>query len=260
MPPPFKLPPPDSPVRSLFVAALSQVRAGGPNVGGRFETIEPLFLRDMAAFDQMVAEGTATQGDIQNGKGDFFNDVLQILLEQCSGKALYKRPKVPGLSFPNHMLDIAYPATGRVTFTIETKATGVPKHHRNTRQKNVDGRPGSADLEKRVKEAAFKNIDLKAEDARYAGRGGGATSDLMSFLRAALPRCYMFISVRVINDKDLQRTIHFANIANQWFDGCGLYCYGWNAERTAYERKAVGSHLELDRVLAQVCTALRHLP
>jgi hypothetical protein len=48
----------------------------------------------------MVTDGTATQGDIQNGKGDFFNDVLQILLEQCSGKALYKRPKVPGLSFP----------------------------------------------------------------------------------------------------------------------------------------------------------------
>jgi hypothetical protein len=255
-----KTPPQDTKVRTLFDAALAEVSKVGLTAGGRFETIEPLFLKTMTAFDQLVADGTATQGDIQNGKGDFFNDVLQVLLEQCSGKHLGTRPKVRGLSFPNHMLDIAYPATGRVTFTIETKATGAPKHPRNTRQKNVDGRPGSSDLEKRVKEAAFKNIDLKAEDARHGGRGGGATSDLMSFLRAALPRCYMFLSVRVVSDKDLQRTIHFANIANQWFDGCGLYSYGWNEKRTAYERKAVGSHLELDRVLAQVCTALRHLP
>ena len=249
----------DSRVTSLFATAISQIRNAGSTTGGRFETIEPVFLLTMATFDEMVADSTASQGDIQNGKGDFFNDVLQVLLEHCSGKKLHTRPKVPGLSFPNHMLDIAYPATGPVTFTIETKATGVPKHHRNTRQRNVDGRPGAADLEKRIKEAAFKNIDLKAEYARYGGQGGGATSDLMSFLRATLPRCYMFLSVRVINDRDLQRTVHFGNIANQWFDACGLYCYGWNAEHSSYERKPVESHLELDRVLARVCTALRNL-
>jgi hypothetical protein len=260
MPRSSKSAPPASEVKVLFAHALAQVGEVGLTDGGRFETIEPLFLRTMATFDQMVAAGATTQGDRQNGKGDFFNDVLQILLEQCSGKPLGKRPKVRGLSFPNHMLDIAYPAKGRVVFTIETKATGVPKHPGNTLQKNPEGRPGAADLEKRIKEAAFKNIDLKAEDARHGGRGGGATSDLMSFLSAASPRCYMFLSVRVIGESDLQRTIHFGNIAKDWFDQCGLYCYGWNDEHAAYERKAVGSHLELDRVLAKVCAALRNLP
>lgn len=247
-------------MRKLFVGALAKVGKVGAAAGGRFEPIEPVFLQTMMAFDRMVADNLATQGDIQNGKGDFFNDVLQILLEQCSGKKLHKRPKVPGLSFRNHMLDVAYPAEGHVTFTIETKATGVPRHRRNTRQKNVDGRPGSADLEKRVKEAAFKNIDLKAEAARVGGRGAGATSDLKTFLRSTLPRCYMFLSVRVINEKDLARSVQFANIANDWFDECGLYCYGWNAARSAYERKPVEVHLELDRVLSRVCTALRNLP
>lgn len=260
MPNRSKTSPPPSAVRVLFAEALDRVFLATRTAGGRFDVVEADFLRTMFAFDEMVAEGIATQGDIQNGKGDFFNDVLQALLERCSDKRLGKRPKVAGLSFPNHMLDVAYPAAGKVTFTIETKATGVPRHARNTRQKSPEGRPGSADLEKRIKEAAFKNIDLKAEAARRDGLGGGATSDLTSFLRSALPRCYLFLSVRVVNDMDLKRVIRFGNIGNQWFDGCGLYCYGWNPAHTAYERRPVEPHLELDRVLAQVCTSLRNLP
>ena len=89
-----------------------------------------------------------------------------MLLENCSKKTLHTRPNVPGLSFKSNKLDVAYPATGYVQFTIETKATGVPKHPGNTEQKHPEGRAGCADLDKRLKEAAFKNIDLKAETAR----------------------------------------------------------------------------------------------
>src|SRR3954452_5353861 len=103
----------------------------------------------MYAFDKLVVKGTADQGDIQNGKGDYFNDVLALLLERCSGKTLHSRPDVAGLSFRRHMLDVAYPATGTVAFTIETKATGIPKHPRNPKQRHPEGRAGSADLEKR---------------------------------------------------------------------------------------------------------------
>ena len=37
----------------------------------------------MQAFDDLVATGVADQGDIQNGKGDYFNDVLALLLERA---------------------------------------------------------------------------------------------------------------------------------------------------------------------------------
>jgi hypothetical protein len=218
------------------------------------------FLGAMEAFDDLVVRGIADQGDIQNGKGDYFNDVLARLLEQCSGKQLHMRPDVPGLSFRRHMLDVAYPATGTVAFTIETKATGIPKHPRNPRQPHPDGRAGSADLEKRIKEASFKNIDIKAEVARLEGKGGGATSDLGQWMRTAPPRCYMFIATRVRDDVDLRATIAFGHVAATWFDACGLYCYGWNRLKTAYEAKPIGvTSLELDRVLSQVCTALRNL-
>ena len=253
---PPKLP---TPAEKVFAAALADVQTTSP--GGSFQAIEGTFLAAMQEFDAMVANGTADQGDIQNGKGDFFNDVLAILLGQCSGKTLHTRPNVPGLSFRNHKLDVAYPRTGQVLLTIETKATGVPKHPGNEKQPHPEGRAGAADLDKRIKEAAFKNIDLKAETARLEGRGAGPTSNLQTFLRRTLPRCYMFLSVRVRDDADLANTIKFGHIADVWFDACGLFCYGWNAKKTAYERKLVqDTKLELDRVLSSVCTELRELP
>lgn len=227
---------------------------------GSFALAEKLFLQAMWQFDAHVASGVANQGDIQNGKGDFFNDFLSGVLGACSGKEVHTRPGVPGLSFRNHKLDIAYPATGQIELVVETKATGVPKHGRNPQQKNPEGRPGSADLEKRIKEAAFKNIDIKGEVARVGGKGGGATSDLGHWLRSTPPKCYLFLAVRVVDHNDLARAADLAQTATVWFDGCGLYSYGKDNAGTGYEPKKVHTTLELDRVLSQVCTALRLLP
>jgi hypothetical protein len=239
------------------VGGLAKVRESGAR---RFSEAESVFLQAMKAFDDLLVAGVATQGDNQNGKGDFFNDLLALLLGNCSGKTLHTRPGIPGLSFRNHKLDVAYPATGKVQLMIETKATGVPKHARNPKQAHLGGRAGSADLDKRIKEAAFKNIDLKAEAAREEGLGGGPTSDLQTFLRRGRPQSYMFLAVRVRDEKDLAKTITFAHVASVWFDACGLYCYGPDPTASRYEAKSIpDTSIELDRVLATVCTALRNM-
>ncbi|MEK6327304.1 MAG: hypothetical protein AABM66_07240 [Actinomycetota bacterium] len=246
------------PGRAPLVAALEEMAGIG---AGTFREVEPVYLRAMQDFDALVADGTADQGDIQNGKGDFLNDALALMLANCSGKQLHTRPGVPGLSFRNHKLDVAYPATGDVELVIETKATGIPKHPRNKKQKHPEGRAGSADLEKRIKEASFKNIDIKAEAARLAGKGGGPTTDLGTWLKSAPPRCFLFLAVRVRDAADLRRSIDFGHTAATWFDACGLCCYGWAASHESYESKPVGAtSLELDRVLSNVCTALRAMP
>lgn len=246
------------PGRAPLHAALVEMREMGAST---FLAVEEIYLQAMRAFDELVAEGVADEGDMRNGKGDFFNDMLALLLTNCSGKELHSRPGVPGLSFKKHKLDVAYPATGEVDLVIETKATGLPKHPGNEKQKNPEGRGGSADLEKRIKEASFKNIDIKAEQARREGKGGGPTSDLGSWIRRAPPLCYMFLAVRTTDESDLRRTIKYGHIASKWFDACGVYCYGWNANKDAYVARDVGdAGLELDRVLSGVCTALRNLP
>ncbi len=223
---------------------------------------EPAYLKAMREFDDLVAAGGVSGGDLRNGKGDAFNDFLVTLLENCSGKRLNTRPDVPGLSFRRHKLDMAYPdVPDPVELVVETKAAGVPIHPGNVdSQRHLEGRAGAADLEKRVKEASLKNIDIKAEAARTAGKGGGPTSDLGSWMRSAKPRCYMLMAVRVRDNADLLSTIEFGHIASVWFDRCGLYCYGWDATHSLYEAKPVPVTLELDRVLAEVCSALRIVP
>jgi hypothetical protein len=226
----------------------------------RWPQIEQSFLQAMWSFDQNFATGKADQGDNQNGKGDFFTDLISLLLENCSGKPLHGRGVVPGLIFPTHALDASYPESGTVEILIETKAAGAPKGVRNPLQRNPLGRPGAADLDKRVKEAGLKTIDLKAEWARTAGQGGGPAGDLITWLRRSKPLSFFFMAVRVIDYNDLQRTIYFANAASQMMDGVGLVAFTPDLPANQYVAQTVPPHLELDRVLARVCTALRSLP
>lgn len=226
----------------------------------RWTQAEGRFLSAMWEFDRAFARGDANQGDNQNGKGDFFTDLIALLLENCSGKELLGRGSVPGLIFPKHNLDTTYPKKGPVEILIETKAAGAPKSVRNPRQKNVAGRPGSADLDKRIKEAGLKTIDLKAEWARNAGQGEGPTSDLLTWLHRSKPLSVLFLAIRVVDQKDFDRTVFFANAAAQMMDAVGLAAYEPAPSGEGYRPLAVPTHLELDRVLSRICTSLRALP
>jgi hypothetical protein len=221
--------------------------------------VEPGFVEAMEGFDRNVASGLADIGDLQNGKGDFFNDLLALLLENCAGVDLYSRGGVPGLIFPNHNLDLTYPNTGLVGFTLEAKAVGTPRHPLSPRQKAI-GRPGSADLAKRVKEVAFKTIDLKAEYGRLMSMRGespqvGPGGNLTTWLRTVRPMAYLFIAARVVSKTDFDATVAFARTAAQVEDGVGLFCFGpaTDGDPTSYRPMPVPVELSIDRVLYRAC-------
>jgi len=226
--------------------------------------VEGAFVRAMEAFDANVANGVADIGELQNGKGDFLNDLLALLLEGCAGVQLYSRGGVPGLVFANHNLDVTYPNTGVVKFTLEVKAVGTPRHPLSPKQKSI-GRPGSADLAKRVKEVAFKTIDLKAEFGRImAARGQPASApggNLTTWLHAVRPRAYLFIAARVVGKTDLDATVAFAHTAAQVVDGVGLFCFGPTREAapTSYRKFDVPPGISMDRVLYGACQDLLEL-
>ncbi|MEK7331551.1 MAG: hypothetical protein AAB113_12200, partial [Candidatus Eisenbacteria bacterium] len=224
----------------------------------RWQQAERAFLDAMWRFDANFSTGRATQGDNQNGKGDFFGDLLCGLLERCSDKTLSYRPGVPGRVFQGHALDAAYPATGIVEVFIETKTAGAPKSPRNPSQRNPLGRPGASDLDKRIKEAGLKTIDLKAEWARNEGAGSGPAGDLLTWIRRSRPSCYIIFAVRIVDDNDLQRTVRMAQSADQITDGCGLFCYQPVDGR--YVSREIPSQLELDRMVTRICEQLRALP
>ncbi len=262
-----------SPRCEPFKAAYLQAQDGGYK---SWDQVEGSFLTAMSAFDTSITASVGSEltdeekselgADLQNGKGDFFNDLLALILENCSGiDLLSTRRKVPGLIVPVHNLDGVYPAEGPIKFMLEAKMMGTPKHINSPKQK-VAGRPGSADIDKRVKELAFKCIDLKGEYSRLrtiegtaptvGGPGGG---DLTTWLRSVDPKIYFCIAVRVVNDADFERTLTWARTAQQVLDAVGLFCFEpADDSYTTYRRRAgVPTSLQLERVLYKACTDLQ---
>lgn len=234
-----------------------------------WSNVEAPFLRAMERFDELVANGTAGSGARRNGKGEFFNDLLAMVLENCSGLKLVSRPGVPGLIFPTHNLDITYPP-GRdvmIDFLLEAKTIGTPKHPGNTSQRNPLGRPAKSDLPKRVKETGFKTIDLKAEYGRLMAAHGaspsaGPSGGLTSWLRAQKPDSYLFVAARLVDDvNDLGQVVQLCNQAALVMDVVGLYAFmpATPSEPTRYRAVKIPSHLALDRVLYKTCLDLQGL-
>lgn len=184
------------------------------------------------------------------------------MLENCADVTLFSRGGVPGFVFANHNLDLTYPNTGVVRFTLEAKAVGTPRHPLSPKQKPI-GRPGSADLAKRVKEVAFKSIDLKAEYGRImAIRGESPSStpggNLTTWLRAVPPSGYLFIAARVVSESDFDAAVAFAHTAAQVQDGVGLFCFSPEsvARPTTYKKVPVPIGLSIERVLYRACQDL----
>jgi hypothetical protein len=235
-----------------------------------FSQVEPMFLQAMSEFDYNLAktvEGAgdtkvreALSADLQNGKGDFFNDLLALLMENASGiENLYARRAVPGLIIREHNLDGVYPDVGDIEFLVEAKMMGTPRHIGSTKQK-AWGRGGSADTGKRVKELAFKSIDLKGEYSRrrsLAGHsppaGGAGGGDLTTWLHKTKPLIFFFMAVRVVSDSDFKAVVRHAETATAVVDQVGLYCYEPVDDRRYYttyrSRGGISTILELDRKL-----------
>jgi hypothetical protein len=244
--------------------------------------VEQEFLGAMSAFDAGLPpafDGTdeakrqqskELSAAIQNGKGDWFNNVIAYLLEQCSGiETLYVRRSVPGLIIPEHNLDGVYPGdeSREIEFLLEAKMMGTPKHANSPGEKPA-GRAGSMDTGKRVKELAFKSIDLKGEAARRltmvgtAPKGGGpGGGDLSTWLHGNRPRIYFFMAVRVLGDTDFAAVLRWAETAAQVVDAVGLYCYEpAPGSFTSYQsRQGTPTAYELERVLYRACTELQGL-
>lgn len=241
--------------------------------------IEADFLQTMSAFDSGIPQDPSQFADptgttqlsaaLQNGKGDWFNDLVAELLRKCSGiDEFYVRRGVHGLIVPSMNLDGVYPGDPdrEIEFLLEAKMMGTPKHA-NSPMQDVRGRRGSADMDKRVKELAFKSIDLKGEAARRlaiigqpAVAGGAGGGDLSTWLHGSRPKIFFVMAVRVLDETDYKTTIRWAETAAQVLDAVGLYCYEpVGASLTQYRQRAVPAAYELARVLWRACQELQRL-
>lgn len=229
--------------------------------------VEDGFLRAMETFDTAVAAGFATDGERQNGKGDYFNNLLALILENAVGVDLQKRSGVQGLIFAKHSLDVTYPSTGIPQVLVEAKMMGTPQHPGNKTTGGPEGRAVSKDILKRCKEAGFKAIDLKLAYGMQQSESGmpqqaGPSGDLMSWLKSAKPRSYLIVAARVVSEADLRRVVDTTSAMSDVMDGVGLVAYrpkdyvvqGLGA--ATYESARVPANLEIRRVMQRLTADL----
>lgn len=126
---------------AAFRRHLADVQAVVPPVR-TWGQVEGGFLRAMEAFDSEVIAGRASEGERQNGKGDYFNELIAFVIEQASGVELNRRKGVKGLVFSDYNLDVTHPATGVAEILIEAKIMGTPKHGGQQDDANPAGRSG----------------------------------------------------------------------------------------------------------------------
>lgn len=228
----------------------------------------------MAAFDVEVMAGRASEGERQNGKGDYFNDLLAIVLEEASGKTLSTRKLVKGLIFPNHNLDVTYPGGDDdeeiAEVLVEAKMLGTPKHPGSGQQKN-GGRPGSADLLKRAKELGFKAIDLKAGFGLQLSKQGKSqpapAGDLEAWSKSSRPKTYFLAAIRVTGVADLRSCVDMCLNLQKLLDGVGLFAYTndhLDAPPTeyvapSYSNYSIPSSLAIDPMIYKIASVLKNL-
>lgn len=245
-----------------FRVHLADVRTADPPVRS-WSQVEAGFLRAMEAFDAEVIAGRASEGERQNGKGDYFNELLAIVIENASGVALNRRKGVNGLVFADYNLDVTHPATGVAEILIEAKTMGTPKHGGQQDDANPAGRPASADLPKRLREAGFKTIDLKAGYGFHQHEGdgqAGPTGSLTSWLRRAKPLSYVLIAARVTDEGDLRRMVADTTSMTKIMDGMGLFCFMASDPSQAeprYSACKVPTSIELGRVVHDIAEQMR---
>lgn len=223
--------------------------------------VETGFLSAMERFDAEVIAGRASEGERQNGKGDYFNELIAAVLENASGVQLNRRRGVNGLVFADYNLDVTHPATGVAEILIEAKTMGTPKHAGSDKAAPV-GRPASADLPKRLREAGFKAIDLKAGYGFHShdSSQAGPTGSLTAWLRRSKPQAFVLIAARVTDSGDLRRMIADSTSMTKIMDGMGVICFQADdptSPSPRYTACDVPVSIQLGRVLHDIAEQMR---
>jgi hypothetical protein len=240
-----------------FGALIERIVAGRVE---RFSEIEDEFMAAMSDFDMLQAAGELTSGQYQ-AKGLFFNEIIARLIERGAGQGVAQRGKRRGILLANVDVDICFPADPKTRPEViaETKMMGTPKHPRSPKAGPL-GRPGSRDLDKRVREIALNVIDLKLADVE-----GGSTpiGDIATWIQQTTPPFFGFFAIRVVGDTDRRAAESRAQLlANSYANGVGLFLYGpvdpeTDVGRVTYRVLKPPGGMAIDDAVTRICRQIR---
>ena len=243
----------------LLEALKEKVQADGIRL---FADVQDLWLELMWSLDAHRVAGLPPRGmgrqsstpqkrleAVYRSKGNWFAEILALLLQNRTSLRIAPRQKVQGFS-QTHQIDVAWPAREEDPLVCaETKVTGAPAYG------TTPARGAMSDWTNRRKELKFAATDLK-----LARRDQATTIDHWGVWReGASPKTYFLWAARVRPDKDhVTKMVEEAQaLVNTYLDGAGVFV--WQENGDGYEPIALPHSAQvtaLDDVLHRIASQI----
>lgn len=166
---------------------------------------------------------------IYRGKGNFFSEVITLILSNKTSSPLAPRGNVQGFS-QMHQIDIAWPARAGKSLQdplicCEVKLTGAPGYG------TTPDRKGRADWSNRRKELKFQATDLKL----YRQQESTRIQHWDQWRKKAPPLVYTLWAARLSTTNEFGKMIEDAQaLTATYLDGVGIYGFITNSDSTGY--------------------------
>jgi hypothetical protein len=188
----------------------------------RFAEIQDEWLELMWALDgyriaRALPAGFKDFGAFNRGKGNWFAELLCLLLQNRTNHQIAARQQVAGFS-QRHQIDIAWPARGEDPLVCcETKVTGAPAFG------STPVRGAMSDFSNRRKELKFAATDLKL----YRRQEQTKIGHWDVWRRREPPKAYFLWAARLELGKDrIDSLVREARaLVDTYLDGAGLFAW-----------------------------------
>jgi hypothetical protein len=225
----------------------------------RFAEVQDAWLDLMRTVDayriaRVLPAGFTDIGVFNRGKGNWFAELICLLLQNRTHHRIAARQKVSGFS-QGHQIDVAWPARGEDPLVCcETKVTGAPAFG------STPARGAMSDFSNRRKELKFAATDLKL----YRRQEQTKIGHWDVWRRSEPPKAYFLWAARLEPGKDhIEKLVREARaLIDTYLDGAGLFAWTPAGTGDGYEHVEL-AHGErvtsLDDVLYRISSEIESL-
>jgi len=181
-----------------------------------------------------LRKGSEGGEGIYRGKGNFFSEIITLILSNKTSSPLASRSDVQGFS-QLHQIDIAWPARpGKALqdplICCEVKLTGAPGYG------TTPDRKGRADWSNRRKELKFQATDLKL----YRQQASTRIHHWDQWRKKAPPLVYTLWAARLSTPDEFEKMVKDAQaLTATYLDGVGIYGFMKNSSGDGYVAASV---------------------